>query len=76
MKFFNRDWFFHSEPLSGRRKKQDPGLEFSSENENFKPRMDTSRENGSFVCGGMFFWFMRSSENDFFRSLGPLGLRI
>ena len=30
-------------------------------------------ENVSFVCGGMVL-FMRLSENDFFRSLGPLGI--
>ena len=69
---FNREWIFHSEPLSGRRKTR-PGLKFSSENENFKPRMKISSANGSFVRGGMVF-FMRSSENELFRSPGPLGL--
>ena len=49
--------------------KHGPGLKFSRETENLKPRMNISSENGSFVRGGMFF----SSENDFFRSPGPLG---
>ena len=35
--------------------KQGPGLKFSIENENFKPRMKLSSDNGSFVRGGMFF---------------------
>ena len=52
--------------------KQGLGLKFSIENENFKPRMKISSENENFVRGGMFF-FMRSSENEFFRSPGPLG---
>ena len=55
--------------------KQGPGLKFSSENENFKPRMKISIENENFVRGGMFLFFMRSSENEFLRSPGPLGLR-
>ena len=50
--------------------KQGLGLKFSIENENFKPRMKLSSENENFVRGGMFF-FMRSSENEFFRSPGP-----
>ena len=52
--------------------RQGPGLIFSIENENFKPRMKISSENENFVRGGMVF-FMRSSENEFFRSPGPLG---
>ena len=54
--------------------KQGPGLKFSIENEVFKPRMKISSENENFVRGGMVF-FMRLSENEFFRSRGPLGLR-
>ena len=52
--------------------KQGLGLKFSIENEIFKQRMKISSENEHFVRGGMFF-FMRSSENNFFRSPGPLG---
>ena len=55
--------------------KQDLGLKFSIENEIFKPRMKISSENENFVRGGMGFFFMRSSENEFFRSPGPLGLQ-
>ena len=50
--------------------KQGLGLKFSIENEIFKPRMKISSENETFVRGGMVF-FMRSSENEFFRSPGP-----
>ena len=54
--------------------KQGLGLKFSIENESFKPRVKFSIENENFVRGGMvFFFFMRSSENEFFRSPGPLG---
>ena len=42
--------------------KQGPRLKFSSENEHFKPRMNISSENGSFVRGRVVF-LMRSSEN-------------
>ena len=52
--------------------KQGLGLKFSIENEIFKLRIKISSENENFVRGGMVF-FMRSSENDFFRSPGPLG---
>ena len=52
--------------------KQGLGLKLSIENEIFKPRMKISSENENFVRGGMVF-FMRSSENEFFRSQGPLG---
>ena len=48
------------------------GLHFSIENEIFKPRMKISSEHENFVRGGMVF-VMRSSENEFFRSPGPLG---
>ena len=51
---FNREWFSHSGSLSGRRKTRS-GLNFSSENDNFKPRMQISSESGSFARGGMFF---------------------
>ena len=37
--------------------KQGPGLNFSIENENFKPRMKISSENENFVREGMFFFF-------------------
>ena len=36
--------------------KQGPGLKFSIENENFKPRMKISSENENFVRGGMVFF--------------------
>ena len=52
--------------------KQGLGLKFSIENEIFKPRMKFSIENKNFVRWGNGF-FMRSSENEFFRSPGPLG---
>ena len=35
--------------------KQGLGLKFSTENENFKPRMKISIENEDFVRGGMVF---------------------
>ena len=50
--------------------KQGLGSKCSIENEIFKPRMKISSENENFVRGGVFFL---SSENDFFRSPGPLG---
>ena len=60
--------------------KQDPGLKFSSENENFKLRMKISSAKMKISCGGgmflFFYFFMRSSENDFFRSPGPLGTGV
>ena len=74
MKFsIENDFFIPSPSLAA--EKQGPGLKFSSGNENFKLRMKNSSENGSFVRGGMFFVFVfvPSSENNFFRSLGPLG---
>ena len=49
--------------------RQGPGLKISIEIEIFKPRMKFSSENENFVRGGMGF-FMRSSENEFFRSWG------
>ena len=52
--------------------KQGLGLKFSIENEIFKPRMKISSENENFVRGGMGF-FMRSIQNEIFRSQGPLG---
>ena len=68
---FQSGMVFHSGPLSGRRK-TGPGIEifnrewmFQTENENFK------REWNFRAWGNGFF--MRSSENEFFRSLGPLG---
>ena len=69
MKYSIENGFFILSP-SLAAEKQGPGLKFSSENENFKPRMKISSENGSFVRGGMFFF--RSSENEIFRSRGPL----
>ena len=53
--------------------KQGLGLKFSIGNEVFKPRMKISSKNENFVRGGIFFC-MRSSENKFFRSPGPLGI--
>ena len=53
-------------------------MKFSIENEIFKPRMKISSENENFVRGGRFFFFtfsMRSGENNFFRSPGPLGTK-
>ena len=72
MKFSIESGFFIPSP-SLAAEKQGPGLKFSIENETFKPRMNISSENGSFPGEGMFFLFMRSSENYFFRSPGPLG---
>ena len=71
MKFSIENGFFILGP-SLAAEKQGLGLKFSIENENFKPRMKISIENENFVRGGMVF-FMRSSENEFFRSPGPLG---
>ena len=51
----NREWRFHSEPLSGRRE-QGQGLKFSSENENFKPRMKIS-------CVGEWLFIMKSASS-------------
>ena len=58
MKFSIESGFFILGP-SLAAEKQGLGLKISIENENF-------------VRGGMVF-FMRSSENEFFRSPGPLG---
>ena len=47
-------------------------MKFSIEDAIFKPRTKISSENGNFIP----YWngfFMRSSENEFFRSPGPLG---
>ena len=52
--------------------KQGLGLKFPIETESFKPRMKISSENENFVRGGIVF-FMRSGENEFFRSPGALG---
>ena len=70
MKFSIENGFFIPGP-SLATEKQGLGLKFSIENEIFKPRMKISSENENFVRGGIFF--MRSSENEFFRSPGPLG---
>ena len=69
MKFSITNGFFIPGP-SLASEKQGPRLKFSSENEHFKARMKISSENEDFVRGGMVFC-MRSSENGFFRSLGP-----
>ena len=45
--------------------KQGPGLKFSIENENFKPRMKISSENENFVRGGMVFSCVRARMNFF-----------
>ena len=49
--------------------KQGLGLNISIRNEIFKPRKKFSSNNENLARGGMIF-FMRSSENDFFRSPG------
>ena len=54
MKFSIENRFFNPGP-SLCRKKQGPGLKFSSENEHFKPRMKISSENG-FLCVGEWFF--------------------
>ena len=75
MKFSVENGFFHSEPLSGRRK-TGPGIVFSGENEISNRECKFQARMRNFMCGGNGF-FMRSRENDFFRSPGPLGnLRI
>ena len=73
MKFSIENGFFIPGP-SLAAEKQGPGLKFSIANEIFKPRMKTSSENENFVRGGMVF-FMRSSENEFFRSPGLCWVR-
>ena len=45
--------------------KQGLGLNFSIENENFKPRMNISSENENFVRGGMVFSCVRARMNFF-----------
>ena len=72
MKFSIGNGFFISGP-SLATEKQGLGLKFSIENESFKPRMKISSENENFVAWGNGFFFMRSSENEIFRSPGPLG---
>ena len=55
MKFSIENGFFIPGP-SLTAEKQDSRLNiFQSENENFKPRMKISSENGNFVRGGMVF---------------------
>ena len=71
MKFSIENGFFIPGP-SLAAEKQGLGLNFSIENEIVKLRMKISSENENFVRGGMIF-FMRSSENELFRSPGPLG---
>ena len=74
MEFSIENGFFYSGPLPGRRKTR-PEIEifnrewnFQTENENFK------REWKFCAWGNVFFLFTRSSENEFFRSPGPLGI--
>ena len=65
---------FHSEPLFGHRNTR-PGLKFSSEKENFKPKMTISIENGSFPPMGESspnVFFRLSSENVYFFDLWAL----
>ena len=69
---FNREWFFHSGPLSGRRK-TGPGIEIFNREWNFQTENEDFKREWKFRAWGNGF-FMRSSENDFFRSPGPLGL--
>ena len=71
MKFSIENEIFIPDP-SLAAEKQGLGLNFSIENEYFKPRKKISSENENFVRWGIGF-FMRSSENEFFRSPGPLG---
>ena len=47
---FNREWFFHSEPLSGRRKTR-PGIEFCKRECTCQTENEYSSENGSFMLG-------------------------
>ena len=55
IKFSIRNGFFIPSP-SPAAETQGLGLKFSSENDNFKPRMNISSENENFVRGGMFFF--------------------
>ena len=80
MKFSNREWLFHSGALSGRRK-TGLGIEifnrewnFQTENEHFKREWKFRAWGNVCVCV-FFFFFMRSSENEFFRFPRPLGIR-
>ena len=69
MKFSIENGFFHSGPLSGRRKNRawdwnfQSRMKFSNREWIFQARMKIS-------CVGECFFFMRSSENEFFRSPG------
>ena len=64
MKFSIENGFFIPGP-SLTAEEQGPGLKFSIENENFKPRMKFSSENENFVCGGMVFSCVRARMNFF-----------
>ena len=68
---FNREWFFHSGPLSGRRKTR-PEIEIFNREWNFQTENEKFKREWKFRAWGNGF-FMRSSENEFFRSPGPLG---
>ena len=71
MKFSIENVFFIPSP-SLAAEKQGPGLKFSSENENFKPRMKISNENEIFVRGVMVFSCVRAGMI-FFSIFGPSG---
>ena len=69
---FNREWNFHSRPLSGRRK-TGPGIEIFNREWNFQTENEHFKREWKFRARGSGF-FMRSSENEFFRYPGPLDL--
>ena len=67
---FHSNGFFNPNPSLAEEEEEEeeeegPGLKCSSENENFKPRMKLSSENGSFVRGGMVFSCVRARINVF-----------
>ena len=64
MKFSIENGFSFRAPL-WLQKKQGPGLKFSIENEDFKPRINISSENENVVRGGMVFSCVRARMNFF-----------
>ena len=76
---FNTEWKFQSrmkfsfriESLSDRRK-TGPGIELFNREWNFHTENENFKREWKFRASGNGF-FMRSSENEFFRSPGPLG---
>ena len=69
---FNREWNFHSGPLSGRRKTA-PGIEIFNQEWNFQTENENFKREWKFQAWGNGF-SMRSIQNEFFRSQGPLGM--